>query len=163
MGEQGRRPISCPALTFLHCSDEDFDTPCFNPDVIFTGLTSRDGSRRYSLVLQYDRNIVLYKANKQIWSSGTRSNQTGGPYSLVLEADGNLVAYEPSPTGRKAFWETGTGGRGVAPYRLVLQNNGNVVLYDAQGRPLWCTGTAQPFDHYFKRCAACAACLVFLW
>lgn len=118
----------------------------------FTGLASLDGL--YSLIPLSNRNIVLYKAGRPIWTSGTATRQAGGPYSLVLQRNGDLVGYEGPPRNRTRFWSSGTGGRGVGPYNLAVQTNGNVVLYDGRGRPLWSTATAEPFDHFFKRSGA---------
>lgn len=153
-----RPPTHLPQLALcfiLLCRFQTFLSGCEPRDVAFTGLASNN--RLYSFVPLSNRNIVLYKAGTPIWTSGTVSSRAGGPYSLVLQKDGDLVGYEGSAKDRTRFWSSGTGGRGVRPYRLAVQNNGNVVLYDGRGRPLWSTGTAEPFDHFFKRCGAAPA------
>lgn len=53
----------------------------------------------------------------------------------VMQSDGNFVIYA---TGNgKAYWSTGTSGKGKAPYRLAYQTDSNLVLYDATNKALW--------------------------
>ena len=44
------------------------------------------------------------------------------------------------PTG-KAYWVSGTNGKGVGPYRLVMQTDGNLVLYDSKNAAWWASNT----------------------
>lgn len=94
--------------------------------------TSCDG--RYSLVMQGDGNLVLYRAGVALWNTQTVGR---GGAALVMQNDGNLVMYQ-NGTG-KAVWNTGTAGHAGAT--LAVQDDGNVVLYDG-GKALWSTGTA---------------------
>ncbi|KAL4431098.1 hypothetical protein ABPG75_006354 [Micractinium tetrahymenae] len=147
----GARCLSgCTTLAYVICGAGSVCT-CGNLNVSITQLASGNG--RYSLELQSNRNIVLSQlgAAALLWQSNTGAQSPQAPLTLVLQTDGNLVGYEGPPGNSAAFWSSQTDGKGQGPYRLAVQNNGNIVLYDGQGRPLWSTATAEPFDHYFKR------------
>ncbi len=62
-------------------------------------------------------------------------------YRFTWQSDGNLVAYAGAHTGGAATWATMTNGRGAV---LAFQSDGNVVIYDANGQPIWATGTWSP-------------------
>jgi DNA-binding beta-propeller fold protein YncE len=103
-------------------------------------FTSSDG--RWSLIMQFDGNLVLYSSsNAAVWDTKTFSRGTG-PFRLAVQEDGNLVVYQKgtcSPS--DALWASHTSGRGQGPYELVLQNDRNVVLYDARRAVIWSTDT----------------------
>ena len=58
---------------------------------------------------------------------------------LTMQISGNLVFTEGNPTTTQ--WQSGTAGYFSA--YAVLADNGNLVIYDANGDPIWSTGTAQ--------------------
>jgi hypothetical protein len=90
----------------------------------------------FSLVLQMDRNLVVYGPGGPIWATGT-SNPGGS--ALVMQGDGNLVLYingVPS-------WHTQT--RDLSGVHLVVQDDGNVVLYRPDGTPIWASMSSRGF------------------
>jgi hypothetical protein len=93
------------------------------------GIRSPDG--RFTLDMQTDGNLVLYKGDQALWSSNT-CGQTGA--YATMQADGNFVVYN----GSRSVWDSGTWGR-VGAY-LQLQNDGNLVIYQ-NGVDIWHTGT----------------------
>ncbi|NUO74431.1 MAG: hypothetical protein HOQ32_00310 [Lysobacter sp.] len=95
-------------------------------------LTSCD--RRYTLAIQGDGNLVLYKQNVgAIWAN----HIYGSGHTLHMQTDGNLTVRNSA---NQVRWASNTGGnRGAV---LMVQNDGNVVVYDYQRKPLWSTGTA---------------------
>ncbi|MEZ4320094.1 MAG: peptidoglycan DD-metalloendopeptidase family protein [Myxococcota bacterium] len=95
-------------------------------------LGSCDG--RFSLVMQGDGNLVLYRAGgTALWHTQTHGNP--GAWA-VMQGDGNLVVYSVWGT---PLWSSGTHGH--AGSTLAVQNDGNVVIYAPNGAPLWNTGT----------------------
>lgn len=88
------------------------------------------------LLFQEDGNLVLYRDDKPVWSSGTAGKSVG---TCIMQADGNLVIY--SPTG-EPHWATGTDG--FPNSSLVLQADGNLVIYSTDGRALWQSNTVAP-------------------
>ena len=98
-------------------------------------LTSSDG--RYTLTLQRDGNLVLYRVSPRapLWDSETDGDVAT---RAILQGDGNFVVYAPD----RALWATGTDGERIA--RAVLQNDGNFVLYRSDRSAAWDTGTAEP-------------------
>jgi|GEM_PF-2082908 len=94
-------------------------------------LTS--GDKRYRLLFQSDRNVVLYGPGYHVlWASGTGGK---GADRLIPQGDGNLVLYK----GSAAIWKTDTAGHSGAT--LNLQGDGNLVLRDASGKALWASNT----------------------
>lgn len=91
-------------------------------------LRSPDGATE--LVMQADGNLVVYRAGRARWSTGT----TAPGSWLTLQADGNLVVYDGSGRPR---WSTGTNPS--AADTLVLQDDGNLVLLTRSAVPLWST------------------------
>jgi hypothetical protein len=81
-------------------------------------VTSQNGG--YSLVMQPDGNLVLYKGGKALWSSNTGGKAVS---KAVMQCDGNLVVYGFP----KALWESKTAGSPGA--YLVVQDDGNTVIY----------------------------------
>lgn len=103
-------------------------------DVLYPGeaLTSRDYSsgRQYSLVLQWDGNVVLtHQSGRVVWHSWT-FGRTGG--RLAFQQDGNLVAYAQDGT---ALWHSDTWGHPDAA--LDIDDDGRVVVFDENGNILW--------------------------
>ncbi len=96
-------------------------------------VDSCDG--RFTLTLQSDGNLVLYKTGgKALWSSQTNGDDG---YAMWMQADGNLVVYDPYGA---PLWASGTNGHAGAT--LAVQDDGNVVLYDA-GKAIWATHTEE--------------------
>jgi len=95
--------------------------------VMNTSITSTNG--QYTLVLQWDGNLVVYGPSGARWST-----MTGGQPSAqaLMQSDGNFVLY--GPTGQ-VYWNSQTGGHPGAG--IVMQNDGNLVIYDTNGTPLW--------------------------
>jgi hypothetical protein len=94
-------------------------------------VTSCDG--RFTLVIQSDGHLVLYKAGVgAIWWN----NVFGSGHVLAMQTDGHLVVYNGAG---QPVWYTGTNGNNGA--MLFVQNDGNVVIYNHFGQALWNTGT----------------------
>lgn len=97
-----------------------------------SSLISQNG--RFTLILQRDGNLVLYKdGSAYMWDSNTFGPVTVG---LMQDTDGNFVIYQPDGN---ALWGTGTDVNPGA--YLVVQDDGNVVIYDSAGNGLWATNT----------------------
>ncbi|HJS36019.1 MAG TPA: alpha-lytic protease prodomain-containing protein, partial [Pseudoxanthomonas sp.] len=95
-------------------------------------LTSCD--QRFTLAIQGDGNLVLYKQNVgAIWAN----HVYGSGHTLHMQTDGNLTVRDSA---NQVRWSTNTAGKRGAV--LMVQNDGNVVVYDHLRRPLWNTGTA---------------------
>ncbi|MEY9842605.1 hypothetical protein ABH941_007895 [Streptacidiphilus sp. EB103A] len=94
-------------------------------------LASCNGT--YSLDLQGDGNLVLYRSGTALWSSGTAKTPAS---KAIMQGDGNFVLYNSAGT---SVWSTGTSGNNGT--YLQVQNDGNVVIYSAAGTALWSTGT----------------------
>lgn len=58
---------------------------------------------------------------------------------LTMQTNGDLVFMEGNPS--TAVWASGTSGY-LGAY-AVMADNGNLIIYDANGDPIWSTGTAQ--------------------
>ncbi|MFC1438450.1 hypothetical protein ABUW04_09300 [Streptacidiphilus sp. N1-10] len=95
-------------------------------------LASCNGS--YSLDLQGDGNLVLYRSGTALWSSGTANSAAS---QAIMQGDGNLVLRNSAGT---SLWSSRTSGNTGA--YLAVQNDGNAVIYSATGTALWSTGTA---------------------
>lgn len=94
-------------------------------------LRSADG--RYTAVMQFDGNFVVYAPGyRVIWNSGTPNN--AGSH-LVVQHDGNVVIYRPDDT---HTWSTGK----IGISSLTLQSDGNLVGHAANGDPVWATNTS---------------------
>ncbi len=96
-------------------------------------------SDTYTLVMQEDGNLVLYrvKDNHPLWASYTNGQDVKG---AIMQSDGNLVVYD-SNSG--PLWASGTDGKGRC--FLVLQDDGNLVIYTGDtDAPVWATNTVQP-------------------
>lgn len=89
-------------------------------------LWSQDG--RYRLILQADRNFVLYGPSGPVWAT----NKYTGDF-VIMQHDCNLVGYN---LWSQSAWASGNGVQadGCA---LVVQNDGNLVIYAPGSRPVW--------------------------
>jgi hypothetical protein len=94
-------------------------------------LTSCNGD--YTLTMQGDGNLVLYKGSTALWASNTAGTAAD---EAIMQGDGNFVVYTSAGS---PLWASGTAGNPGAD--LVVQNDGNVVVYSASGAALWATGT----------------------
>lgn len=100
-------------------------------------LRSENGKFRFQVLP--DRNIVVRKSEKVIWTSGSRASRqpaVSSPFRLVLQKNGDLVAYDSSS---RAFWSSETANCGPAPYTLTLKDDGNCVLFDGRWVARWAT------------------------
>ncbi len=95
-------------------------------------VTSCDG--RFTLVIQSDGHLVLYKAGiGAIWYNSV----FGSGHTLHMQTDGHLVVYNGAG---QPVWYTGTYGNNGAILRV--QDDGNVVIYNYLGQPIWATSTS---------------------
>ncbi|HVY46673.1 MAG TPA: phage tail tip lysozyme, partial [Minicystis sp.] len=99
-----------------------------------TSFASCDG--RFTLAMQTDGNLVVYRGGSAMWATGT--NGRGG-YVAVMQGDGNFVVYGKHSD---ALWDSHTNGSAGA--RLVMQDDGNLVVYASNGAALWASGTNLP-------------------
>ncbi len=95
-----------------------------------TILKSSNG--KYSLNMQDDGNLVLYKGTKALWASATDGKIVK---ACAFQSDGNLVLYGYN---KNAIWASNTDNRGEV---LKLQNDGNLVIYDKSQKAVWSTDT----------------------
>ncbi len=95
---------------------------------LLAGNTLRPGqyltspSRKSSLVMQGDGNLVAYRGTTAQWSSGT--NGVAGAYA-VMQTDGNFVVY----AGGAAKWASGSSGS--AANRVMIHDSGAAIGSDA--------------------------------
>ncbi|XXG84926.1 hypothetical protein AAC387_Pa11g0126 [Persea americana] len=134
------------------------------------GSNKKGGQGDYVLVLQKDRNLVVYGPPR--WASKTQVAATSPPriptdmdmraenvlypgsilypgnslknknWELRLEPSCNLVLYE---NGDKVIWSTNTAGKANACY-LKMELNGNLHLYAGGGNTLWAAGTGAGYS-----------------
>ncbi|RWR91660.1 mannose-specific lectin 3-like protein [Cinnamomum micranthum f. kanehirae] len=125
---------------------------------------------KYVLVLQEDRNLVVY--GPLVWQTNTGlstiyppptpidmdgssenvliprhvrypgNSLKNGQWELKLETNCNLVLYEE---GDKVIWSTNTEGKIEDGCYLKNDANGNVGVYNGNGEKIWETGTSN--DH----------------
>ncbi|MFI5528770.1 ricin-type beta-trefoil lectin domain protein [Kitasatospora sp. NPDC051853] len=100
--------------------------------VLSGGQAALEGMSGTALTMQEDGNLVLTRAGRVLWASGTWGNP--GAW-VTVQSDGNVVLY----AGGRVLWSTGTWGHPGA--HLVVQGDGNLVLYDVDSAPLWASGT----------------------
>ena len=91
------------------------------------------GNGRAVLRLQQDRNLVLYKDHKPVF---TAPNAVGRGHVARMQDDGNFVLYDQHDV---PVWSTGTGGNPGS--HLAIQDDGNMVVYRKDGHPIWDTKT----------------------
>ncbi|KAK1298747.1 hypothetical protein QJS10_CPB14g00723 [Acorus calamus] len=112
----------------------------------------------YALVLQADRNVVIYGPAK--WSTNTKSTAandvnpnnilgtdeilyaehslTYAQYTLAMQVDCNLVVYDNG----NPVWHTNTAGKGYRDCYLKMQSDGDLVVYSKDGsHRLWSSNT----------------------
>jgi hypothetical protein len=90
---------------------------------LFRSMTLRSPNGLYRLVHQNDGNVVIYKGNVQIWSTGTSGFETT---KLTLDKDGDLALYTANNS--DPIWKyTGKNG-----YYVQLQDNGNFIMVGKQ-------------------------------
>jgi lysophospholipase L1-like esterase len=95
-------------------------------------LLSCDG--RFTLNMQFDGNLVLYKGQDTVlWSSGTVNRDSA---QLELTPAGDFILY--SKLGEQ-LWRSGDAKQNSA--EAFLQNDGNLVIYAAD-QPVWASDTA---------------------
>jgi hypothetical protein len=93
-------------------------------------IRSTDG--RFTLIMQNDGNLVIYKGAQALWATNT----WGKPVTrCVMQNDGNLVLYDNN---NAPYWASNTwrypGGT------VIMQNDGNLVIYQG-GVARWASGT----------------------
>jgi hypothetical protein len=98
------------------------------------GDTIVSNNRQYTLILQHDGNLVLYRSGGgALWATWTH----GKPVTkAVMQTDGNFVLYDNN---NQAVWASWT-HRKPGSY-LIVQDDGNVVIYSPT--PTWDSGTSQ--------------------
>lgn len=106
--------------------------------VLNPGQSIRSNSGKFTLVLQTDGNLVLYKnlstgGQQAMWASNTNGKPT---QVCIMQGDGNLVLYDVDG---KALWSSNTFHDAGA--RLVLQDDGNAVVYRTNNSAAWSTNT----------------------
>ena len=115
----GSTPASCGTLTANH--------------QLSAGQTLASCNGTYSLAMQGDGNLVLYKGSSALWTSSTAKSAAN---AAKMQGDGNFVLDSSSGT---TVWSSKTSGNSGA--YLAVQNDGNAVIYSAAGSVLWSTGT----------------------
>ena len=60
---------------------------------MWASQTYSPGAGPFQLVMQEDRNAVIYGASGPIWATGTDRHGVA-PSSLVMQDDGNIVIYD---------------------------------------------------------------------
>jgi hypothetical protein len=107
-----------------------------NPgEVLYLGQSLRSANGRYTLILQWDHNLVLYGPTRALWATGTDHSLAA---VCTMQTDGNLVLTD---TAQKPVWASNTW---VNPgSRLVVQDDGNLVLYRPDNRAVWASNTVQ--------------------
>ncbi len=100
----------------------------------------------YSLIIQTDGNLVLYKNNTiPIWHSGTHGNP--GAY-FGIQKDGNMVVYRNNQE-RTKLWESNTNGTNVIFAELA--NTGFIALLDTKYAIIKIYPELNPIITYLKR------------
>src|SRR5262249_25956611 len=92
-------------------------------EVLNPGQSIHSANGQYTLILQPDGNLVLYKAagGPALWASNTN----GKPVTAaIMQDDGNLVVYQNYTA---VAWTSHTSGNPKS--HLVVQDDGNVVIY----------------------------------
>ena len=106
-------------------------------EVLYTGesLVSQNG--KYSLSLQSDGNLVVYRDGAAaVWHTNSHNQGHAGNRKLTLQEDHNLVLYNSNDNG--FVWSSGSQNKGHANMAfLVMQDDGNAVLYCGD-EPIWC-------------------------
>ena len=118
-------------------------------------IKSKNGA--YTVVMQNDGNVVLYKktvaTSTDLWASNTGGHQEGAPYTLSMQSsDNHLVVYDRNS---KSTWYTGVyigtnGDNWARKGFAVIDDDGNFVVYDGNRIPMWSSGTygGKKSSHY---------------
>ncbi|HEX9001315.1 MAG TPA: hypothetical protein VGB07_15525 [Blastocatellia bacterium] len=94
------------------------------------GQSLKSNNGAYTLVLQTDGNLVLYKTGgSHTWAAFPKPGGT----KLILQGDGNLVLYASD---NRVMWSSGSNVCKGASF-LVLQDDGNLVIYNSDNRAIW--------------------------
>lgn len=124
-------------LDGVHIVEEYGTNPKMTPDSLVNAglgpnqsLISNNG--RYTLVMQSDGNMVIYKLGSAIWASDTFRS---GANRAFMQDDGNFVVY----ANEVPKWASQTPNSGGE--KLVMQDDGNLVIYNGSNKPVWATGT----------------------
>jgi hypothetical protein len=97
------------------------------------GTSIASGSGEYTLAMQADGNLVVYRPGwLALWASGT---QGANGASATLQSDGNFVVYT---AGGSAAWSSHTNGA-TNDALLTIEDDGNLVLADKS--VVWATNT----------------------
>lgn len=92
-------------------------------------LVSANG--QYTLSMQQDGNLVIYKGGTAIWATNTAG--TDGQ-TAIMQADGNFVLYRVNG---QPLWASNTEGNPNS--WVIMQDDGNLVVYHPV--PLWASNT----------------------
>jgi Domain of unknown function (DUF1906) len=104
---------------------------------LVNGETYSSCDGRFSLAMQTDGNLVLYRNGAgATWASNTAGSDG---YAAIMQGDGNFVLYGHHSN---ALWNSGTNGHDGAT--LAVQTDGNLVVYAPGAKPVWDTGTVFP-------------------
>jgi hypothetical protein len=90
---------------------------------------------QFTLTMQTDGNLVLYKGPTAVWASNTVGSFAD---RAIMQGDGNLVVYNPSGN---PVWSSGTVGHAGA--NLMLNSAGALSIYDGH-TTYWLTSPAAP-------------------
>lgn len=117
--------------------EEYGETPAMTADsLVNAGLSPNQAlissNGKYTLVMQSDGNLVIYRQGTAIWASDTYRS---GANRAFMQDDGNFVVYEYS----SPKWASQTPGSGGV--KLVMQNDGNLVIYKSNNAPVWASNT----------------------
>lgn len=109
---------------------------------IKTGESIISTNKKFSLRMQQDGNLVLYKTENgkdtAIWNSKTNvpDGSTKKATIAKMQEDGNFVLYDED---RNNYWNSGTNGHNKQPF-IKIQNDGNLVIYTIEDK--WNSGTS---------------------
>ncbi len=104
---------------------------------LVNGETYSSCDGRFSLAMQTDGNLVLYRNGAgAIWASNTAGSDG---YAAIMQGDGNFVLYGHHSN---PLWASGTNGHDGAT--LAVQTDGNLVVYAPGGHAVWATMTVFP-------------------
>jgi hypothetical protein len=105
-------------------------------DTLEVGRTLRSSDLWYSLEMQSDGNLVLYRSpdRQALWATHTNKKLAT---QVVMQGDGNLVLYTAD---RKPLWASNTNAPKNQGAVLRLQNDGNLVIYKGT-KAIWASHT----------------------
>jgi hypothetical protein len=112
---------------------------------ILMGNSLYSANKQYSLDVQFDGNLVIYKYpsgltnlnNRQpIWFTNNNLMMYGNhPYKLKLTLNGNLFLLDKY---KNIIWSSETNGRKKnLNYKLVLEDSGKLVILNHHYEPIW--------------------------